>query len=60
MHLHSCYVNDLALNHSFVYFTLKDEASIISSLIGMCKNQELCWHFEVIIKLQQQQEIEIS
>ena len=20
-------------------------ASIISSIIGMCKNQELCWHF---------------
>jgi len=27
-----------------------DYASIISSKIGMCKNQELCWHLEVINK----------
>jgi len=25
----------------------------------MCKNQELSWHFEVIIKLQQQENMQI-
>jgi len=36
-------------------FASRNEAisydSKISSIVGMCKNQGLCWHFEVIMKL---------